>query len=123
MYYMAAREGIESNLRVTYSTRRDAEGRKLDDLAEGNQADVSSVLKGIQEAKRRANRPIHLVTRGSESNNTSSQPTPPIGVTNPPLPPLPLPDANPRTQAPEPPQGPPSSGPPDHNPNQDRPHE
>lgn len=125
MYYAAAREGAENNLRVTYSTRSEAEGQKLDDLAGGNQADVASVLKGIQEAKRRANRPIHLVTRNAESStdNPSPQPAPPIGVPNPPLPPLPLPDTNPKAQPPAPPQGPPSSGPPDHNSNQDQPHE
>lgn len=124
MYYASARAGVDNTLRVTYSTRTDAEGRKLDDLAGGNQADVNSVLRGIQEAKRRANRPIHLVTRNSEASpeNASPQPARPIGVTNPPLPPLPPPGAGPQTQPP-PPQGPPSSGPPDHNSNQDRPHE
>lgn len=125
MYYAAAREGVDNTLRVTYSTRTDAEGRKLDDLAGGNQADVNSVLRGIQEAKRRANRPIHLVTRDSEASpeNASPQAAPPIGVTNPPLPPLPPPDTGSQTQPPPPPQGPPSSGPPNHDSNQDPQHE
>ena len=125
MYYAAARGGVDNTLRVTYSTRTDAEGRKLDDLAGGNQADVNSVLRGIQEAKRRANRPIHLVTRNSEASpeNASPRVSPPIGVTSPSLPPLPPPDAGSQTQPPPPPQGPPSSGPPNHDSNQDPQHE
>ncbi len=63
MYYEAARSGRDAKARVSYSTRRDAEGQKIDNLADNNQSDVDATLKAIQEAKRRARRPIELKRR------------------------------------------------------------
>ena len=93
MYYEAARSGRDANDRVSYSTRRDAEGRKIDTLADHNQVDVESTLKAIQAAKRRANRPIELKRRDGLpiANATDSTPVPAIGVRSPALPPLPPP--------------------------------
>ena len=99
MYYQSARNGLDSNGRVTYSTRMDVEGRKLDALAQDNQADVTSVLRGMQNAKRRAQKPIGLKTRGSADTDTSA-PAAPIGVKNPQLPPPRLPDAAPDNSSP-----------------------
>ncbi len=90
MYYEAARSGRDANERVSYSTRRDAEGRRVDNLADVNQVGVESTVKAVQAAKRRANRPIELKRRdGVPVNNTrDSTPVPEIGVRSPALPPL-----------------------------------
>ncbi len=93
MYYEAARSGRGANDKVSYSTRRDAEGRKIDSVADNNQNDVESTLKAIQAAKRRANGPIRLKTRGSISpaSQQESTPVPPVSMETPKLPPLQLP--------------------------------
>jgi Flp pilus assembly protein TadD len=95
MYYEAARSGRDAKEKVSYSTRRDAEGRQINSLADVNQADVESTLKAVQEAKRRANRPIELKRRDSLSATPpeDSTPVPPIGVQSPKLPPLPPPSS------------------------------
>ena len=92
MYYEAARSGRDAKEKVSYSTRRDAEGRRIDSLADVNQTDVESTLKAVQAAKRRANRPIELKRRDSISGSLQeSTPVPAIGVQSPKLPPLPPP--------------------------------
>src|SRR5579863_6744459 len=63
MYYAAARSGRGASDRVSYSTRRDAEGLKIDNLADQNQSEVESTMRAVQAAKRRANRPIELKRR------------------------------------------------------------
>jgi Flp pilus assembly protein TadD len=93
MYYDAARTAQQANERVTYSTRSDAEGRKIGSLAGTNQGDVNSTLKAIQQRKRRAKRPIQLMVRGGNTvplNNT--RPQAPISVPAPALPPAQLPE-------------------------------
>lgn len=95
MYYEAARSGRDANERVSYATRRDAEGRKIDNLAGDNQLDVESTLKAIQETKRRARRPIELKQRDvvSVSKEPDATPVPPIAVPPPALPDLPSPNS------------------------------
>ena len=95
MYYEAARSGRDANARVSYATRRDAEGRKIDNLADDNQVDVQSTLKAVQEAKRREHRPIELMHRDgtSVSKEQDTTPVPSIGVQAPALPSLPPPDS------------------------------
>jgi hypothetical protein len=95
MYYEAARSGRDANERVSYATRRDAEGRKIDNLAGDNQLDVESTLKAIQETKRRARRPIELKQRDvvSLSKEPDAMPVPPIAVPAPALPALPSPNS------------------------------
>ncbi len=112
MYYQAARAGADASIRVTYSTRMDAEGRKLDDLAEDNQGGVDSVLKGIQEAKRRSGQPVHLIVRGA-AGSAEEEPgkTAPLELRNPALPPLRLPDSTP-PEVPVPPPTSPTQTPP-----------
>lgn len=116
MYYEAARSGHDANIRVSYATRPDAEGRKIDMLADDNQSDVEATLKAMQETKRRAQRPIELKRRdgssisssadGSMNNGSANKgsantnhepqatPVPPIGVQAPALP-APLPPDSP----------------------------
>lgn len=94
MYYGAARAAEQTNDRVTYATRSDAEGRRIGSLAQTNEGDVNTTLKAIQARKRETKRPIQLAIRNStpvESNNPS-KPQAPLAVPSPPLPPARLPD-------------------------------
>jgi len=122
MYYEAARSGRDANARVSYATRRDAEGRKIDNLADHNQLDVEATLKAIQETKRREHQPIELKRRDgtSVSNEQDATPVPSIAVRPPALPALPAPDSDPNpntTPGAENSLSPPQT-PPQQNPNQ-----
>jgi len=93
MYYEAARSGRDANARVSYATRRDAEGQKIDNLADGNQSEVEATLKAMQEQKRHAKRPIELKRRDAPSNTElDATPVPPIAMHAPALPALPPPE-------------------------------
>ena len=115
MYYEAARSGRDATARVTYATRKDAEGRKIDNLSDDNQLDAESTLKAIQEAKRREGKPIELKRRDAVASSTERDrtPVPPIAVPPPGLPPLYPPngeqdrDAAPGRQTPQPQNPPP----------------
>jgi len=112
--YEAARSGRDANQRVSYSTRLDGEGQKVDNLADENQVSVESTLKAMQQARRRTHNAVELIRRDAPSgDNEPAKPVPPIGVQPPPLPALPPPDSeqnhnrmNPTQspQQPEPPQ-------------------
>lgn len=92
--YEAARSGRDANERVSYSTRRDEEGQKVDNLAVQNQVDVESTLKAMQQARRRANNAVDLIRRdATPQGNEPATPVPPVGVQAPPLPALPPPGA------------------------------
>ena len=103
MYYEAARVARQSNERVTYATRRDAEGRRVGPLAETNQDAVEVTLKAIQQRKRQARHPVQLIVRSTSVQPAGNEPRqqPPLGVPTPPLPPPRLPD---RDTAPQPQQ-------------------
>ena len=123
MYYEAARSGRDANARVSYATRRDAEGRKLDNLADGNQSDVESTLKAIQETKRREHQPIELKRRDGTSvtNEQDATPVPSIAVQPPALPALPPPGSEPDrnvTPNPQPENSLPPQNPQNQSPNQ-----
>lgn len=97
-FYEAARSGREAAARVNYSTRRDAEGEKIDTVADGNQVSVEATMKGMQQARRRAGRPIELLRRdGTPANGPANaepeKPVPPVGIQPPSLPTLPPPDS------------------------------
>jgi Flp pilus assembly protein TadD len=117
MYYEAASSAGEAGARVTYATRRDAEGRRVGNLAAGNQEDVENALNAIRDAKRRTRKPIELKRR-DESSVLEDAPDQqaPLNVQPPPLPPLQLPDSNPtpnqQPSAPEAQSPPPQNGPP-----------
>jgi Flp pilus assembly protein TadD len=113
MYYEAARSGRDANDRVSYATRRDAEGLKIDNLADDNQSNVDATLKAVQETKRREHRPIELKHRDgtSASNELPAAPVPPIAVQAPALPALPPPSSEPDPNA-MPGQQPANSSPP-----------
>jgi Flp pilus assembly protein TadD len=95
-YYQAARSGDDANGRVSYSTRRDAEGQKIDSLADDNEGGVEGTLKAMQEQKRRENHPVELKRRdgSSASDGSEAKPVPPVGVQAPPMPALPPPNSD-----------------------------
>src|SRR5215470_3965324 len=95
MYYEAAGSAVQAADRVTYATRREAEGRRVGSLAMGNQEDVESALNAIRDVKRRTRKPIELKRR-DETNVPANGPKqqPPLSVQPPPLPPPELPDRN-----------------------------
>ncbi len=104
MYYDAARTAQQANDRVTYSTRSEAEGRKIGSLAGANQGDVDATLKAIQQRKRRVKRPIQLMVRGGNAAPPSeTKPQAPLSVPAPALPPAQLPeqDRAPQSAAPQ----------------------
>ena len=121
MYYDAARSGQEANDRVSYATRPDAEGRRIDNLADHNESDVESTLRAIQEAKRQAPRPIELKRRAAASGSNAeansatnsgsreerATPVPPIAVPPPALPALPPPQPDEDRNATQPENPPP----------------
>jgi Flp pilus assembly protein TadD len=96
-YYQAARAGRDAASRVNYSTRRDVEGEKINTVADDNQESVESSMNAMQQARRRAGKPIELLRRdgtpanGAPANTAPEKPVPPIGIQAPSLPPLPPP--------------------------------
>lgn len=121
MYYQAARSGRDAKDRVSYSTRRDAEGQKIDNLAVDNQQDVDATLKAIQAEKRREHRPIELKRRdGTGASDQDVTPVPSIAVPAPALPALPPPNSEPnKSTSPDSTSQPDSQTPQPQNPNQD----
>ena len=109
--YEAARSGRDARDRVNYSTRRDQEGKKVDNLADENQVSVEATLRALQESRRREQNAVELIPRGASSEHgTPAKPVPPVGIQAPPLPALPPPgsDQNRNSQQP---QHPPDSSP------------
>jgi Flp pilus assembly protein TadD len=106
MYYQAARAGRDAKAKVSYSTRRDAEGQKMDKLADQNQVDVEATLKAVQDMKRREQKPIELKRRDAvtPSSTQENTPVPPVGVQTPSLPALPPPGSDQNPTQPQSPQ-------------------
>ena len=108
MYYDAARTALETNEKVTYATRPDAEGRRMTNLAGTNEDDVDATLKAIQARKRGDRHPIQLMLRDGSVAPVATQPSQqeqqPHEVPTPPLPRPQLPerDTTPRQQQPSP---------------------
>ena len=102
-YYEAARSGRDANAKVSYATRRDAEGQKIDKMADENQLDVEATLKSIQETRRRQAQPVELQRRNNSTPDQEATPVPPLGMQAPSLPnlPPPDPDKNPQPQQPQ----------------------
>ncbi len=96
MYYEAARSGRDANARVSYATRRDAEGQKIDNLADDNQIGCGSHTESDarDEAPRtQTDRTEASRQRSLPSSEQDATPVPPIGVQAPALPALPPPDS------------------------------
>jgi len=91
-YYEASRSGRDANARVSYSTRKEAEGEKIDSLANNNQSSVETTLKTMQAVRRRGNQPVELIPRENAPAATQpATPVPPVGMQPPPMPALPPP--------------------------------
>lgn len=105
-YYEAAQTGRDAKDKVTYATRRDAEGQKITTVADDNQGEVQSTLKAMQQEKRRAQRPIELKVRDASpaGGETNSAPVPPVSMQAPALPSLPPPDGENQNLPPSNPQ-------------------
>lgn len=101
-YYEAARSGRDANAKVSYATRRDAEGLKIDKVADDNQLDVEATLKAIQQTRRREARPVELQRRNNSNPDQDSTPVPPVGMQAPSLPSLPPPDSDRNPRPPQP---------------------
>lgn len=110
-FYEAARSGRDANGRVNYSTRRDGEGQKIDNLADENKSSVETTLNAMQKARRREDNPVQLIPRNTPPATTEPvKPVPPVGIQGPPLPALPPPGSD-QNRSPQNPQHPPDSQP------------
>ena len=106
-YYQAASSSPDLSSKVSYSTRQDAEGHKIGDLATSNQTDVDNTLKTMAASRRRSQKPVELIRRdqtapeANPGNKEDSTPVPPVGIEAPAMPALPPPSSEPQTpQAP-----------------------
>jgi Flp pilus assembly protein TadD len=90
-YYEAARTGRDAKDRVSYSTRREAEGQKVNALADDNQSAAESALRAMQDARRRGSQPVELMHRDGTPETSAPTPAPPVDVQPPPMPALPPP--------------------------------
>ena len=82
-YYQAVSSSADLNSKVSYSTRQDAEGSKIRDLANANQSDVDATLKTMAAARRRSQKPVELIRRDQQSTlgiTEESTPVPAVGI-------------------------------------------
>jgi len=100
-YYQDAQSAIDSNQRVTFASRRDAEGRKMGDVAGTNQLDVETAIQIRREQRLREGGPIELKRRdNSVVKEPESTVEPPLGIEQPSLPAPQLPDRSTQPQSP-----------------------
>jgi hypothetical protein len=98
-YYAEARSASNANAKVTFASRREAEGRKMGDVASTNQVDVQTAIESRREQRLREGGPIELKRRdNSVVHEPEATQEPPIGVEQPGLPPPQLPDRTPANQ-------------------------
>jgi Flp pilus assembly protein TadD len=87
-YYEEARAAADSNVPVTYASRRNAEGRKLGNVAQDNQTDVDAAIEALRQQRQREGGPIQLKRRDNTPVIEPERQEPRLqGVTPPPLPP------------------------------------
>ena len=70
-YYQEAQAASGAGARVTYATRRQAEGLRMGAVAGNNENDMTSEIEVLQQQRRRRGGPIELKRRGSSSNQSS----------------------------------------------------
>jgi Flp pilus assembly protein TadD len=100
-YYEEARAAADSNVPVTYASRRDAEGRKLGNVAQDNQTDVDSVIEAVRQQRQREGGPIQLKHRDNTPVIEPEKREPPLqGVIPPSLPPPQAPERHEGQQGP-----------------------
>jgi len=104
-YYQDARSAANSNQKVTFASRREAEGRRMGDVAGSNQVDVDSAIEARREQRIRQGGPIELKRRdNSVVHEPETKQEPPLDVEQPTLPQPSLPDRTTAPQAPDVPQ-------------------
>ena len=114
-YYQEAQTVLGINQRVTYATRRQAEGRPVSDVAANNEGVVDTRIEARREIKRHQEGPLVLKRRGAaaepetpaatdvpQAGSITEEPDlkqePPLPVATPPLPSPQLPEQNPPKQ-------------------------
>jgi Flp pilus assembly protein TadD len=111
-YYQEARSASSANATVTFASRRDAEGRKMGDVAATNQVDVEGAIEAKREQRLREAGPIELKRRdNSVVHEPETTQEPPLGVEQPSLPSPQLPERTPENQTPDTPDRQPLSQP------------
>jgi Flp pilus assembly protein TadD len=110
-YYEKARKANDANRKVTYATRRDAEGLRMKEVAQDNQVDVGATMEAIQAARQRGGAPMPQLKH--RDNTPVVEPevkqAPPLQNVTPPA--LPAPEVPNRTEQPPSEQQPPSQEP------------
>jgi Flp pilus assembly protein TadD len=100
-YYQEARSAADSNVPVTYASRRDVEGRKLGNVAQDNQTDVDSLIEAVRQQRQREGGPIQLKHRDNTPVIEPEKQEPPLqGVRSPALPAPQLPERHEGQQGP-----------------------
>jgi Flp pilus assembly protein TadD len=116
-YYQEAQTTLGIKQRVTYATRREAEGKTMSSVAGTNETVVDTRIEALSEIKRRQEGPLVLKRRGNAADqktaapaaDTTQQPAsttqeqgrkqePPLPVATPALPSPQLPEQNPSKQ-------------------------
>ena len=132
-FYEKARASVRANVKVGYATRKDAEGRKLFQVADESDQDVESRITARQALKRRNPGPVLLKRRDNstvDESTPSAQPSgqqalstesPTLGPPQPPVPQLNPQAPAPSQESPLPPQDPQNQNPPTNQPPQDQP--
>jgi hypothetical protein len=99
-YYEDARKAADANAKVTYATRREAEGQRIGEVGESNQADVNSVIEARRQQLQREGGPIQLKRRDNSVVVEPEHPAPPLPDAAAP-PSLPAPSLPDRTEQPQ----------------------
>lgn len=97
-YYEQARRAADSNLKVTYATRRDAEGLPMGQVAQDNQTDVDARIEALRAIRQREGGPIVLKHRDN-TPVVEPEKAPPLPQSATP-PPLPAPEPPERSEQP-----------------------
>ena len=111
-YYADARAAADASQSVTYATRREAEGRRVGDVAHNNENEVDSRIEAARQIRSRQGGPIVLKRRDNTPvQEPESKQEPRLPIASPPLPQPQLPDrqAEPQLEQREPPQEQPQS--------------
>ncbi len=98
-YYEDARRAADANAKVTYASRREAEGQPIGSVGEENQADVNSAIEARRQQLQREGGPIQLKRRDNSVVVEPEHPAPPLPEAAAP-PPLPTPTMPERTEQP-----------------------
>jgi Flp pilus assembly protein TadD len=99
-YYQEARSAADANQKVTYATRRNAEGLRMKDVAQDNQVDVDARMEAIQAVRQRGGAPMPQLKRRDNTPVVEPEvkPAPPLQNVTPPA--LPAPELPNRTEQP-----------------------